>query len=178
MVKTSKLMEAIKRRKAFAWKLRPEVLRCGRIPEPLHGLAPRVVLGSKWWDKTRQASYKSTAFHCVACGVHKGNASYRQWLEGHELYSVDYLLGRMTYLETVPLCHLCHNYIHSGRLAALLEEGKITHVKYKAVIQHGDRVLEAAGLRLPEVYDGMAAEASEWRLIINGKEYKKCPDTN
>ena len=64
------------------------------------------------------------------------------------------------------------------RLAALLEEGKITHVKYKAVIQHGDRVLEAAGLRLQEVYDGMAAEASEWRLIIDGKEYKKCPDTN
>jgi len=174
MDKKEDLNSVLRRGKALKWKLRPEVLQCGRIPEPLHGVAPRVVLGAKWWNATRQAAYKSTAYHCVACGVHKADARHRQWLEGHELYEVDYLLGTMTYLETVPLCHFCHNYIHSGRLAALLDEGKITHAKYTAIIQHGDAVLDAAGLRKPEiVVECVCPKAADWRLVINGKEYRK-----
>jgi len=109
----------------------------------MHGVAPRVVLGDSWWNKTRQAAYSSTNFCCVACGVHKSVAKYRQWLEGHELYDIDYGAARMVYVETIPLCHLCHNYIHSGRLAALLSKGKITHAKFKAVMQHGEQIVEA-----------------------------------
>ncbi len=129
-----------------SWHRRPEILLCPNIPKPMHGLAPRVIMGSSWWDKTRKEAYASTNRRCMACGVHKYKAKARKWLEGHELYQTDYRLGRLTYLETVPLCHFCHNYIHDGRLQMLLERGQIHHQKYAAIIQHGNRVLAEANL--------------------------------
>ena len=154
-----------------AWKTRPEILLCRNIPNPLHGVAPREILGRVWWDKTRQKAYRSTNFCCIACGVWKHKARYRDWLEAHEVYEIDYLLGRMAYIETVPLCHLCHTYIHWGRLDALLEKGEVTHKKFRDVHNHGDRVLKEAGLQRLEPYNGPTVEWSEWRLVLNGKEY-------
>lgn len=153
------------------WKARPETLLHGQIPKPMHGLAPRVVLGSKWWNLTREAAYESTDKHCVACGVHQYYATWHQWLEGHEFYDIDFLLGRMVYRETVPLCHFCHNYIHSGRLEYLLEEKKVSQAKFDAIIKHGNAVLDAADLGRPEPYEGPMAEWEDWRLVVEGKEY-------
>lgn len=163
-----------KRRRKSDWLRRPEILLHPGIPQPLHGLAPRDILGRKWWSKTRQAAYRSTNYHCQACGVHKLRARGPEWLEGHEMYDIDYLLGRAVYVKTVSLCHYCHNYIHSGRLLILLEEGRITQATYVAIIQHGDDVLGQAGLlhRKHQVYDGPIAEWGDWRLVLNGKEYK------
>ncbi len=168
--------------KVKAWKPDPKILLCDNIPMPMHGVAPRTILGDKWWNQTRKRSYKSTGFCCAACGVHKLSARYRQWLEGHEIYEVDYKKGTMTYLRTVPLCHLCHNYIHDGRLRALLAKQKITHAKYKAIIQHGDQVLSMANLkRKPyedremdassKILSNESASWSQWRLIVNGKQF-------
>ena len=153
------------------WVRRPEVLLCPNIPKMMHGIAPRVVLGQKWWDMTRKAAYASTSFCCVACGVWKHDAQYRSWLEGHEWFSVDYKAGRVTYIECVPLCHFCHNAIHSGRLAALLEKGQITHQKYAAILQHKERILKEAGLVVPPDYIGPLAPWGSWRMVLFGKEY-------
>lgn len=173
-----KLREHIKALPKPAWKRRPEILLCPNVPKPMHGVAPRVILGDKWWNTTRQAAYRSTNYHCVACGVYKYDARSRQWLEGHELYQIDYARGRMLYLETVPLCHFCHAYIHDGRLQHLLERGEIHQAKYIAIIQHGDRVLRDAGLIKPSHFDrdyiivnGVLAPWHRWRLILNGKQY-------
>lgn len=165
------LADRLKGVKRPKWKPRPELLLCGNVPNPMHGRAPRVVLGSKWWEQTRQAAYRSTAFHCAACGVWKHQAKGRKWLEAHEVYEIDYLRGRMTYVETVPLCHYCHAYIHSGRLAAMLEEGWISQGRYAAIVRHGDLVLAEAGLEQPVPYTGPMAEWSDWRLVIDGVEY-------
>jgi hypothetical protein len=156
------------------FKRRPEILLNGQIPEPLYGLAPRVVLGAKWWDETRKVAYASTGYHCIACGVYKTDSKGPRWLEGHEVYVIDFYAGTMTYVETVPLCHYCHSYIHCGRLKWLLDEGKITHSTYAAIIQHGDRVLAQAGLRKPGeiVLDGACAPWDDWCLVVNGKKYK------
>lgn len=166
VVKKIKEAQQRSRSKERLVKRKPELLLCPNIPKPMHGLAPRVVLGQSWWDKTRREAYKSNLYHCLACGVYKYKARYRQWLEGHEIYETDYLLGRHYYVETVPLCHLCHNYIHSGRLEALREEGRITHTKYRAVVEHGDSILDAAGLPRPKPYEGPTADWEDWRLIV------------
>lgn len=150
---------------------------------PLHGLAPRVVLGKSWWDKTRKEAYATTNQHCIACGVHKYKARSKQWMEGHELYEIDYARGVSKYIETVPLCHYCHSYIHDGRLLWLLETNKIHLGKFVAIIKHGDRVLAENGLkRLSRIERekefeklcrrGKVAEWSRWCLVVNGKKYK------
>lgn len=179
-----KLRRAVKEQPKKDWKVRPEILLHPNIPKPLHGVAPRVILGSTWWNKTRQESYASTDFHCAACGTHrtlvKGS---RKHLEGHELYEINYAKGRLTYVETVPLCPYCHSYIHDGRLRSLVQLGKMHASKLIAVIQHGDQVLKRAGLRKPThqereeqfrllVVSNRTADWGDWRLVLNGKLYK------
>jgi hypothetical protein len=161
-----------------AWVRRPEVLLCPNVPKPMHGMAPREVLGSKWWNQTRQQAYRSTNYHCLACGVHKLAAASRYWLEGHELYSIDYAKGRMVYVETVPLCHYCHNFIHDGRLLALLDKGLLHQSKYVAILKHGDRILREAGLSRPShderetlIANMEIAPWRSWRLVVFGKLY-------
>lgn len=165
------------------FKLKPELLVGPNIPRPLHGTAPRVVLGSKWWNITKKAAYASTDNRCLACGIHASAAKYRQWMEAHEVYEIDYVAGKMTYVETVPLCHLCHNYIHDGRLRWLLSIGKLHFGKFAQVVQHGDSVVSEAGLppRLPYqtrdqafvegIISGSYAAWYDWRLVVDGKEY-------
>jgi len=153
------------------WTCEPELLLSPNIPKPLHGVSPRSILGPIWWQKTRHEAYRSTNFHCQACGVYKFNARWRKWLEGHEVYDIDYLLGSAVYIKTVPLCHFCHNFIHDGRLRSLLEKGEIPPGKYIQIIQHGHRVLGEAGLIKPQPYTGPFADWKDWRLIIGDKRY-------
>lgn len=156
------------------WKRRPEILQGGPIPLPMHGLAPRVVMGKTWWERTRKAAYLSTFYHCVVCGVHKTKAKGAvKHLEGHEVYEIDWLMGEMEYVETVPLCNYCHSYIHEGRLNWLLSTRKISQQKYAAIIRHGDSILCAAGLeRRPTDRKGPQADWGDWRLIVGKKSFK------
>lgn len=153
------------------FKTRPEILLHPNIPKPMHGLAPRAILRKEWWDETRKASYRSTGMRCLACGVKSWEAKEHQWLEGHELYKIDYPRGRMVYLETVPLCHYCHGFIHDGRLEALWHAGQATKEKYEAVMRHGQAILRAAKLKSPRPYNGPCAPWADWRLALFGKEY-------
>lgn len=171
----SKLMQNV-------WVPRPEILLCPNVPKPLHRMPPRVIYGDSWWNKTRQAAYRSTNFHCLACGVSKFEAHYHKWLEGHELYEIDYEAGLMTYIETVPLCHFCHNFIHDGRMLAQLRKKEIHHHKYAAILRHGDAVLAKAGLQKMSQADrekeftmlqsrGLIADWKKWRLVLDGRKY-------
>ncbi len=162
--------------------LQPEILLHPNIPRPLHQVAPRNILGNKWWAKEKKAAAASTNNHCRSCGVHKSRARARQWIEGHEIYTIDYEAGTATYEETVPLCHYCHNFIHDGRMLSLLQQNKFPAQKYAAIIQHGDRVLSQAGLARPPLNErehqiqllankGVLAPWDSWRLILFGRQY-------
>lgn len=179
---SDKIKEHLSKSVQVVWVRRPEVLLCPNTPKPLHGVVPREIYGQSWWNKTREAAYRSTNYHCLACGVHKYQAKHRQWLEGHELYEINYVEGTSTYIETVPLCHFCHNSIHDGRLMTLLQKGELHQAKYVAIIQHADRVLAEAGLQkmtradrekefVSLVLEGKIAPWKKWRLILDGKEY-------
>jgi len=169
-------------RKQSKLSLRPEILLTPNIPRPMHGVNPRTIMGTSWWNQERRKAYKASSYRCLACGVSKFDALYRKWLEAHELYSVDYQKGRLVYLETVALCYACHNYIHDGRLQALLDTQEITHEKYVKIIQHGNRVLQQAGLSRPPrhvreadisdmLLNGLVAPWKDWRLVFKGKLY-------
>ena len=167
----TRLRAALKDKPPRQWTLRPELLCAGNIPQPMHGLSPRIVLGARWWKAVREEVFKSTDYHCLACSTHKSFTLLRSGLEGHEVYDIDYLLGRMAYVEAVPLCRACHAYVHSGRLKAMLEERIISHAYYVSIVQHGDRVLWKYGLRHREEYSGPTADWGDWRLVIGNREY-------
>ena len=93
-------------------------------------------------------------------------------MEAHEVYRTDYIIGRLYFIEAIPLCNYCHSFIHSGRLQALLDKRQITQSRFSMVIQHGERVLSRSGLVRPPPYEGPMAEWSTWRLVIGRKMYK------
>jgi len=173
--------------------MNPALLTHPNIPKPLHGLNPRTLLGQEWWDERRHAAYAKEIYHCWACGVHKSNALYHRWLEGHETYNIDYEHGRAEMIEVVALCHACHNFIHSGRLVAEWRVKHISQDKALTILRHGFDVLEAAHLEAFWVAHASYAEISgirshellgygrdikmqvpwaDWRLVMLGNEYE------
>jgi len=125
----------------------PKLLTHPQIPKPLHGTNPRSLLGKQWWDIQRAKAYIKHKDHCWACGVPKIEAPYHKWLEGHESYDINYKTGKVKLNEIVALCHSCHNFIHSGRLSILENQGKVSKDKLIQVLLHGWKLLEAANLK-------------------------------
>jgi len=176
----------------------PILLFHPNIPKPLHGLAPREILGEDWWNQTKLEAKAKLDNHCWACGVHKSEAKYHQWLEAHECYSIDYSIGRMEYVGTCALCHACHNYIHDGRLQVLALNGETPAKKQKEIICHGNQLIklyvEQKGLKfcgqkkvnksviLHECYPlssnkiywkGDGAKWEDYHLILFGERYER-----
>lgn len=172
------------------FKLHPEILMHPHVPKPLHEVNPRNLMTNEEWDQVRQAAYASTNYHCIACGVHKSQAKGKQWLEAHEFYDIDYELGRVEVKKIVPLCHYCHNFIHSGRLSMIIDKEK-TKEEVIEILEHGFKILsennlsafyftlhlaheldaETYGVTQSLIPDGETPEWGDWRMIWNGKEY-------
>jgi hypothetical protein len=103
---------------------RPEILCHPNIPKPLHSVAPRNIKGKERWDETRQEVYKKYDYCCAACWVHKTNAKKHKRLEAHEFWEIDYSTWVCKISSIEPLCHYCHNFIHSWRLRHLMGKDK------------------------------------------------------
>jgi hypothetical protein len=170
--------------------MKPEILSHPNIPKPLHGLNPRSLKGKEWWDKTRFDAQKRTNYTCSACGVHKSEAKKHHWLEGHEYWNIDYQTGRCEVISIEPLCHYCHNFIHSGRLARILGKEK-SYKEVKEILEHGFKILHDNNLKCfpftlglakslncntfdVESYEIKTNNKLKWNdyvLILEGKEY-------
>lgn len=178
--------------------MNPKLLTHPNIPKPLHGMNPRSILGDDWWNEQRQIAYAKENYHCWACGVHKKDAAYHRWLEGHESYDINYKLGSVELKEIVALCHCCHNFIHSGRLWVMYQRGQMSRQKAEYIMKHGISILDKHNLKpsiatkivslkiddtpdllIPiileedgyEIGNKEIAEWSEWHLVLNGKKY-------
>lgn len=180
-----------KKNSKLNFDLIPEILMQPNIPKPLHGIAPRTIEGATWWNKKRKEVYSKTDDHCVACGVHKSEAKGRKWMEAHELWDIDYDNGITTIKDIVPLCHYCHNFIHSGRLSAIVGKDKSNN-EVKSILEHGFSILANNKLKCfpgtldlahslgadtfdVEAYDVKSENSikwGDWKVIYNGKEYK------
>jgi hypothetical protein len=175
----------------FGMKLKPEILTHPNIPKPLHGIAPRTIKGKKWWDEERQKAYKSTDYHCVACGVPKHEAKKHKWLEAHEYWNIDYNKGICEVVSLEPLCHYCHNFIHSGRLSMIIGEEK-SYEEVLDILKHGFKVLsenklrcfphtlefaesigaDTFGVKAYKIKENPDIKWTDWKLIFDGKEYR------
>jgi hypothetical protein len=170
---------------------KPEILSHPNIPKPLHGIAPRTIKGTAWWNETRQKAYEKYDYHCIACGVHKSKAKWKQWLEAHEYWKIDYNTGICEIQSIEPLCHYCHNFIHSGRLKSLVDSNKMLMTSAQSVLEHGFKILAENNLKAfpgtisfakeigadtygVKPYDLIINESVKWKdyvLVFEGKEY-------
>jgi hypothetical protein len=170
--------------------MNPEILTHPNIPKPLHGLNPRSILGKEWWDKTRFEAQRRTNYTCSACGVKKSEAKKHQWLEGHEYFDINYKTGVCEVKSIEPLCHYCHNFIHSGRLSIIINNEK-TIKEVIDILEHGFKILSDNNLEsfyfTLELAEKLGAktfgvssyeldfnnnlEWSDFKLLLNGKVY-------
>lgn len=182
-------------------KLLPEILTHPNIPKPMHGINPRTIMGDAWWNKIRQEVYASTNYHCIACGTHKSEVlGKNKWLEAHEFWEIDYILGECRINGIYPLCPYCHSFIHSGRLSKLIESSKISKDEAIKILEHGFKILQQNNLQCfmathylakeigantfgvtyyytymnHDIIESklMEPEWNDWYLIWEGKKYK------
>jgi len=114
----------------------PEILHHLAIPHALHKFNARLLLGSDWWDDIRQSVYASNGWDCWACtNPREGH------LEAHECYDFDFKKRIATCTDIVPLCKLCHGFIHW--------RGITFYNMRKKVLDHGIKVLLDADLKVP-----------------------------
>ena len=172
-------------------KLKPEILTQPNIPKPLHGIAPRTILGQEWWNIERQKVYASTDYHCVTCGVSKYEAKKHLWLEAHEYWDFDYQKGICKIISIEPLCHYCHNFIHSGRLKMIMGNEK-TQDEVVDILEHGLKILSdnklkcfpftlkfakslkanTFGVKTYKLKMNPRIKWNDWKLVFQGKEYR------
>lgn len=142
-------------------QIQPELLYHFPIPPDLHKLNPRLLLGRRWWNKTRKKAYRSNGWFCQACG-----ASGR--LDAHEQYEFDFKKKIAKFKDVVPLCQKCHRYIHW--LACPM------HLKI-TILRRGNQILLDAELPAPEtkmdiveavyVHEQVFEQyTSEWRMAF------------
>jgi len=128
------------------YKLKPEILVHPNIPKPMHNLSPRTIEGEGWWNKIRQEVYAKYDYHCIACGISKYEAKGFKWLEAHEFWDINYYKGICKIKSIEPLCHYCHNFIHSGRLR--MYKGKEKSIQeVQNILEHGFHILSENNLK-------------------------------
>lgn len=164
-----------------------ELLAHPNIPKPLHGMAPRTFNTNAWWQKERQIAIDKNNHRCWACDTHVSEAEFHNWLEVHETYDIDFKAGVAVYSGAVALCHACHQFIHSGRLLAVLEKGEISRGRVYRIVDRGmdlmflhgvtpyvglQPLVDYLGIGWSHYYDvGEYAPWSQWKLVFDGVEY-------
>lgn len=148
-------------------------------------------MGQTKWNALRKEVYRSSNYHCIACGVHQSEARGKQHLEAHEYYNMDYGKGRVEIVSIEPLCLYCHTFIHSGLLSISVTKEWRTKEEAVEILEHGFKILAdnnlqcfpftrlLAGLFGAERYDVQSYKLNakkmpkwaDWRLVWEGKEY-------
>jgi hypothetical protein len=159
-------------------KPNPRYLLHSNIPKPLHEVNPRSIKGQKWWDEQRHKIYEQQGYCCAACGVYKSETKgSKKWLECHEVYDINYKLGKLFFVKLIALCPYCHSFIHIARLQMLYEKGEISLRGYLSVLTHGKEILEKNNLLLEwerskrNVNEISVPPWDRWRLVFEGNEY-------
>lgn len=86
-------------------------------PRAAIGQAPRVLMGSVWWESVREQAKEKNNRCCWACGRHEFVLG--RGLDGHERYSLvmkgkagEGLWVQVRLIEIASLCTSCHGAIH------------------------------------------------------------------
>jgi hypothetical protein len=173
-------------------RLQPEILTQPPIPESLHGINPRSILGPSWWETQKEIANKKNDFCCWTCGVSRSK-TLNGYLESHEIYHFDFDRKTLSFERVSALCGDCHNFVHPIRLLFLFQKGEISSRKFRNILRRGLKILSDNELKpfpiTKAVYMGAEGYGEEdidrfifssntpdlggfWTLNIEGVEYK------
>lgn len=146
------------------------LLTMPNIPKPLHGLAPRTVMGDYEWGKVRKQCYADAHDLCEICGmVLSGKRGPGLVLhEAHEAYETDYETYTSTFIRPICVCGFCHRFIHSGRaITCYLNHEPLWTKEYMLTIaEHGFSLIDQWNRQHPDdeplrVYETMLSWVDE-----------------
>lgn len=99
------------------------ILTMPNVPSPLHGCAPRTLLGKTTWDHMRKYCYYNANYKSQVSGEDLDGSSNDKRCNAHELYSYDYVHGKAYFERAVCISPIEHNFIHSGRMLTMYKKG-------------------------------------------------------
>lgn len=141
------------------------LLAMPNIPKPLHGQAPRVIVGEAKWQIMRTKCYMGAHYTCEICGKYLGKGK----TDAHEVYDVDYANRKSTFVRAVCVCKTCHSSIHCGRAITSYKKGKKGFTR--------DILLKQAKHTFQLVADyNYSHPAAPIRLHGSWVEWLKCPE--
>lgn len=146
-----------------------EILTHTVLPKSIHGINPRKIMGDGEWNNVKKEKQKIADHHCMCCGEYVPHIP-GNYLQCHEIYSINIEKKEFELKDVVCICHKCHEFIHLGRLQQLLKEGKITQEYYFDIIDRGENLLKSHGLKknnlsLEEINN------PNWVLVYKNKKY-------
>lgn len=143
------------------------LLAMPNVPRPLHGMAPRTILGSDKWNEMRFNTYVHAKYRCEICGksFQQNEPLKLPDHSVHELFSYDYENGIGRFIRCISLCQDCHDFIHSGRMLTLYKERNPYYPK--------ERVLRVLSERFKLICEYNAGHSDEIRLYFTFINYTK-----
>lgn len=117
------------------------LLTMPNIPKPMHGLAPRIIMGEAAWTKVRKKAYFDAGYRSEISGKLCAEPGS---LHAHEVYDINYKTGLCTFKRVCAITPQEHVYfIHSGRMLTLWK-GKnpmYTTEKVLAGVENGFKLI-------------------------------------
>lgn len=119
------------------------IIAMPNVPAPLHGVAPRTVLGDSTWTHMRKRCYYDAGYKSQISGEWLDGSSSDARCHAHELYSYDYTKGTAFFERAVCISPLEHNFIHSGRMLTMYKKGNpLMPKKYLLkIVENGFRII-------------------------------------
>ena len=99
------------------------IIAMPNVPAPLHGQAPRTLLGKSTWDHMRKYCYYNAGYKSQISGEDLDGTTNDKKCNAHELYSYDYVHGKAYFERAVCISPVEHNFIHSGRMLTMYKQG-------------------------------------------------------
>ena len=98
------------------------IITMPNVPAPLHGVAPRTILGNSTWTHMRKKCYFDADYKSQISGIDLDGSTSDLKCNAHELYSYDYIRGKAYFERAVCISPVEHNFIHSGRMLTMYKK--------------------------------------------------------
>lgn len=169
------------------------ILSGPNLVKPLHSLNPRTIMGDVAWGRLRKKTYYLADYKCQVCGK---DCSEPGSMDGHELYSVNYVTGEARFARVVGICKRCHSFYHSGRMLTLYKNKNPLYPKEKVldIVEHGFKIIHDWNeshtrkdrlktyevfleyLRQPELAEKMEELIEKYKIEFWGEDTKRMCD--